>query len=255
MSPLPLAPAAGCAGEAGPLVFRMIRPVLGRMIVLVALLTVSSGCRPRPAQQAGSHEPPESVGASSDESETIASETVSLGAPLNAHAPELKIKKSAQVSILGYHDFTTGKSSNPMVINIQKFRQQMQSLKDARLNVISMENYLRWRRGETDIPDPAVMITIDDGWKSVHTLALPVLKEFGYPFTIFLYRNFVNGGGRALTTAEIKELMASGATVASHSVSHPFPAEFRQRARHRPRPTSPGSSASSGNPASFWNNC
>jgi peptidoglycan/xylan/chitin deacetylase (PgdA/CDA1 family) len=188
------------------------------------------GCRPRPAL-----EPPAAPAAVEEEVVEPATPVPPPAEPaLNAVADELKVKKSGQVSVLCYHDFTTGKSNNPMVINIQHFRAHMQALKDARLEVISMERYLAWRRGEKDIPDPAVLLTFDDGWKSVHALALPVLKEFGYPFTIFLYKNYVNGGGRALTTAEIRELMANGATVGSHSVSHPYPPEFRRRAKGPP---------------------
>ena len=141
--------------------------------------------------------------------------------------PVLTINKSAQVSVLGYHDFTTGKSRNAMKINIDHFRSQMQAIKDARLAVISMRDFLSWRRGEKDIPDPSVMITIDDGYDSIYELAFPVLKEFGYPFTIFLYKKYVNGGGRSLTTREIKELMEHGGEVGSHSVSHPLPSKIK----------------------------
>ncbi|MGI8604142.1 MAG: polysaccharide deacetylase family protein [Verrucomicrobiales bacterium] len=191
-----------------------------------------TACQPRPAQQTPAPTEP-GPALASDEPAPLPAEAPAE-APLNAQAPELKIKKSAQVAILGYHDFTTGRSNSPMVINVQKFRQHLQSIKDARLSVISMDHYLAWRRGEQDIPDPAVLITIDDGWKSVHSIALPVLQEFGYPFTIFLYKNFVNGGGRALSTGEIKDLMSKGAAVGSHSVSHPFPAEFKKRAKGPP---------------------
>ena len=141
--------------------------------------------------------------------------------------PALTINKSAQVIVLGYHDFTTGKSRNPMEMNVDHFRDQMQALKDAKLAVITMADFLSWRRGEKDIPDPSVVITMDDGWKSVHKLALPVLKEFDYPFTVFLYKRFVNGGGRALTTLEIRELMAHKGDVGSHSVSHPLPSKIK----------------------------
>ncbi|MCB1061631.1 MAG: polysaccharide deacetylase family protein [Verrucomicrobiae bacterium] len=130
------------------------------------------------------------------------------------------INKEARVSILGYHDFTDGKSRNDMIINIDDFRGQMQAIKDAELPVISMAQFLAWKRGEEDIPEKSIMITIDDGWKATHTLAMPVLKEFGYPFTIFLYKKYVGVGGRSLTFDEVKELMANGADVGSHSVSH-----------------------------------
>lgn len=148
--------------------------------------------------------------------------------PIDPAVPELSINKSAQVSVLGYHEFVTGKPRQDMQINIDHFREQMQALKDARLPVIPMSDFLAWRRGEKDIPDPCVVITMDDGWKSVYQLALPVLKEFNYPFTIFLYKKYVNGGGRALTTAEISELTANGAEVGSHSVSHKVAADLRR---------------------------
>ncbi|MCB1228897.1 MAG: polysaccharide deacetylase family protein [Verrucomicrobiae bacterium] len=133
---------------------------------------------------------------------------------------EPEINKDARVSILGYHDFTEGKSRNDMIINIDDFRAEMQAIKDAEIPVISMREFLAWKRGEEEIPDPCIMITIDDGWKATHTLAMPVLKEFGYPFTIFLYKKYVGIGGRSLTFDEVKELMANGANVGSHSVSH-----------------------------------
>jgi len=168
----------------------------------------------------------------------IVQETAPAAAPaepvIDPAVPALTINKSAQVIVLGYHDFTTGKSKNPMEINVDHFRDQMQALKDARLPVIPMSDFLAWRRGEKDIPDPSVVITMDDGWKTVHRLAFPVLKEFGYPFTVFLYKRFVNGGGRALVTPEIRELMAYGAEVGSHSVSHPLPSKIRGLERKSP---------------------
>ncbi len=155
-------------------------------------------------------------------------------AVIDPAVPALTINKSAQVIVLGYHDFTSGRSNNPMVLNVDDFRDQMQALKDARLPVISMADFLSWRRGDKDIADPSVLITMDDGWKTVHRLAFPVLKEFGYPFTIFLYKRFVNGGGRALTTAEIKEMMAHGGEIGSHSVSHPLPSKIKGIFRKSP---------------------
>lgn len=130
------------------------------------------------------------------------------------------VNKEARVSVLGYHDFTEGASSGDMVLNIEDFRRQMQAIVDAKLPVISMRQFLDWKQGKGDIPAECVMITIDDGWKATHTLALGVLKEFGFPFTVFLYKNYINVGGRSLTHDEVREIAASGGTISSHSVSH-----------------------------------
>lgn len=130
------------------------------------------------------------------------------------------INKEARVSVLGYHDFTDGSSTNDMIINIDDFRSQMQAIKDARLPVISMRQFLDWKEAKADLPAQSILITIDDGWKATHTLAMKVLKEFDYPFTVFLYKNYIDVGGRSLTFDEIRELAANGATISSHSVSH-----------------------------------
>jgi len=131
------------------------------------------------------------------------------------------VNKDAEVSILGYHDFSDGdRRLSEMVMHVDDLRTQMQQIKDAELPVISMQEYLAWRRGEGTIPERCVMITIDDGWKATHTLALPVFREFGYPFTVFLYKKYVGIGGRSLTHDEVREIMAGGGAVGSHSVSH-----------------------------------
>ena len=130
------------------------------------------------------------------------------------------VNKEARVSVLGYHDFTDGSSTNDMILNVDDFRNQLQAIKDAQLPVISMRQFLDWKQAKADIPAESVLITIDDGWKATHTLAMDVLKEFGYPYTVFLYKNYIGVGGRSLTHDEIRELAANGATLASHSVSH-----------------------------------
>ncbi len=157
----------------------------------------------------------------SDEPEPNVPELEPLPPPDPA-IPELKVNKAAQVGILCYHDFVNTKAATQMRIQTDHFRAQMQAIKDARLPVISMTDFLKWRRGEKDIPDSSIMITIDDGYISIYADALPIFKEFGYPFTVFLYKQYVNGGGRALTTPMIKEILANRGEVGSHSVSHPF---------------------------------
>ena len=63
------------------------------------------------------------------------------------------VNKDAVVSILGYHDFTDGsRRTSDMVIHEDDFREQMQSIKDSDIPVISMQDYLAWKRGENRFP-------------------------------------------------------------------------------------------------------
>jgi peptidoglycan/xylan/chitin deacetylase (PgdA/CDA1 family) len=128
-----------------------------------------------------------------------------------------------RVSVLGYHDFSETDAETAMRIRTSKFQKQMQVIRDLGISVISMADFIAWKNGQREIPAKSVVITIDDGWKSTYTDAFPVLKEFGYPFTIYLYKNYVDGGGKALSTTMIREMMANGGTIGSHSVTHPYP--------------------------------
>ena len=143
--------------------------------------------------------------------------------------------KSVRVAVLGYHEFSSSQTATEMCLPMTKFRKQLQEIKDNNLNVITLADFLAWKRGEKTIPDRSVLITIDDGWKSVYTHAYPLLKEFNYPFTIYLYKNYVDGGGRALTSAMIKEMQISKlCTIGSHSVSHPLPSTVKKYKKKGP---------------------
>lgn len=132
----------------------------------------------------------------------------------------IEINKSSLCSIICYHDFADKPSRSDMVITYPVFRQQMQALKDAGIAVIPMSDLLLWKRGEKNIPEESVVITMDDGWLGVHQFAYPIMKEFNYPFTFYLYKNYVARGGRSMTISQIKDMLMYGAEVGSHSVSH-----------------------------------
>jgi len=132
-----------------------------------------------------------------------------------------------RITVLGYHDFSATKKATEMLISTEKFGKQMQAIKELGLNVISMEDFMAWKRGEKKVRDKSVVITIDDGWKSVYTDAYPILKKLKFPFTLFLYSNYIDGGASALTSEMIKEMQKNGCTIGSHSISHPYPATVK----------------------------
>ncbi len=139
-----------------------------------------------------------------------------------------------RVAVIGYHDFSATERETAMRIHTSKFRKQMEAIRQLGLTVIPMADFIAWKDSGKEIPAKAVVITIDDGWKSTYTDAYPILKELGYPFTIYLYKNYVDGGGKALTTPMIKEMVKHGATIGSHSVTHPFPQAVKASRKRGP---------------------
>jgi peptidoglycan/xylan/chitin deacetylase (PgdA/CDA1 family) len=116
------------------------------------------------------------------------------------------------------------------------FEKQMTALKDTGITVIPMQDFLAWRRGEKNIPAKSAVITLDDGWKSQYEVAWPILKKFGYPFTLFIYPGFVKGGhysgGESLTWEQLGEMRDAGVDIEGHSYSH-------QNLKLKPKATTP----------------
>ena len=65
-----------------------------------------------------------------------------------------------------------------------------------------------------------MVITIDDGYESVHRVALPLLRKHGFAATLFVYTDFI-GSPDALSWAQLQDLVASGLVdVQAHSKTH-----------------------------------
>ena len=147
-------------------------------------------------------------------------------APAPAATPaEPKIDTHAGVMVLCYHRFEeNARPNDPLAIHPAEFEKQMGELKAAGFTVIGMQDFLAWRRGEKSIPDKSCVITIDDGYRSGYTAAWPILKKYGYPFTMFIYTNYVRGqpnaGGQSLTWEELAEMRDAGVDIQSHTVAH-----------------------------------
>ena len=137
-------------------------------------------------------------------------------------------REYTRVAVLGYHNFSKTKPVTEMLMRTSEFRRQMEYIRDAGLRVISMQEFLDWRLGNLQLPARCVLITLDDGWKSVYTDAYPILKEFGYPFTLFLYTKYLTGKGDSMTPAMIREMQRNGATIGSHSTSHYYPKTWKE---------------------------
>jgi peptidoglycan/xylan/chitin deacetylase (PgdA/CDA1 family) len=141
---------------------------------------------------------------------------------------ELVEQNRTQVAVLGYHDFSEEKPVTEMRIRTSVFRRQMQALKDAGMPIITMKEFWEWKNGDRKLPEFCILITIDDGWKSVYTDAFPILKEMGFPFTLFPYTHYLTGRGASLSISQVQEMKNYGASIGSHSTSHFYPSTWKK---------------------------
>jgi peptidoglycan/xylan/chitin deacetylase (PgdA/CDA1 family) len=123
------------------------------------------------------------------------------------------------VPILTYHDIETV-SKNRFAITSELFEQQLRYMKENGYTSITLAELEQFLRYERPLPKKAVIITIDDGYKSAKNIAAPLLKKYGFQATFFIYTDFVGGGKNALTWDEVRELKAQGFDVQAHSKTH-----------------------------------
>ena len=148
-------------------------------------------------------------------------------APVVAATPKIKkpvVDQTAQVLIFCYHRLVDKIRYPGTEITPAAFEAQMKELKDKGITVISMQDLLAWKRGEKNIPPRAAVVTFDDGWKSQYEVAWPIMKKYGYPFTLFIYTEGVRGGalggGEAITWEQLADLRDHGVDIQAHSATH-----------------------------------
>jgi Polysaccharide deacetylase/Transposase, Mutator family len=155
---------------------------------------------------------------------TPAAQEVAKAAPVRSAIPVPEpINLKSEVIVLCYHRFED-RPKDSLAIKPADFEAQMQALKDCGVTVISMEDFLAWRRGEKGIPEKAAIISIDDGYLSGYNVAWPILKKLGYPFTMFIYTDYIKGGpksgGQSMSWDQLAEMRDAGVDIEGHTVSH-----------------------------------
>jgi peptidoglycan/xylan/chitin deacetylase (PgdA/CDA1 family) len=123
------------------------------------------------------------------------------------------------IPILAYHRFAENCSS-PLCMPAKTFELQMRYLKENGYHVVTAEDlvaFLGYRRG---LPKKSVLITMDDGYRSVYKIAYPILNKYGFKAILFIYTSFVGVSKMAVTWDQLQEMKASGFTIGSHTIYH-----------------------------------
>jgi len=148
----------------------------------------------------------------------------SLAPVTDARLPE------AQTSILVYHRFGPVVADS-MTIRTRTFRWQLEYLRDHGYQVIPLREWIAWRlRLGPPPPARSVVITADDGHRSVFTDMLPLVREFGIPVTLFIYPSAISNATYAMTWEQLRTLAATGLfEIQSHTYWHPNFATEKRR--------------------------
>ncbi|MBV8680737.1 MAG: poly-beta-1,6-N-acetyl-D-glucosamine N-deacetylase PgaB [Aquitalea sp.] len=157
--------------------------------------------------------------------------------------------------ILCYHEVGQQgeRSDDPFAVDARSLARQMEWMQAQGYRFVSVDDVLADRAGKKALPDKAVLLTFDDGYRSVYTKVYPVLQRFHAPALIALVGSWleVPAGGKVrygdsmvpratfLSWPEIREMQDSGLVeVASHSYAEHFGQQANPQGNAEPALTS-----------------
>jgi len=125
-------------------------------------------------------------------------------------------------TVLCYH-VVGSPDDGELSITREAFRQQMQYLATTGYTVIPLAEVASYLEGrQKKLPANAVVITVDDGYRSTYSEIFPVVKQHGFPFTAFIYPKWVGQSSNALTWDQVKEMADDNVDIQSHTLSHAY---------------------------------
>ncbi len=127
-----------------------------------------------------------------------------------------------QVPIFLYHRFGAVVSDS-MTVKTETFQSDLKYLIDNGYRVIPLGDLVEYYLGKKKAPLPhSVVITVDDGHKSVYTDMLPLVKKYQVPVTLFIYPSAISNATYAMTWSQLRELKETGLfDFQSHTYWHP----------------------------------
>lgn len=133
----------------------------------------------------------------------------------------LTLASSAQaVVVLQYHhvDDNTPDSTST---SIQLFKQHLTYLADNGFNVVSLPDIVNNLKENIKSKEKTVAITFDDGYSSIYKNAYPLLKQYNFPFTIFINTAPIEANQKShVSWEQLKEMKSHDGTIANHTHNH-----------------------------------
>jgi peptidoglycan/xylan/chitin deacetylase (PgdA/CDA1 family) len=120
--------------------------------------------------------------------------------------------------ILLYHHVS---NSTPKVTSVSPyiFRQHMQYLADNH-KVLPLKHVIEALQNNQPLPDKTAVITFDDGYDNIYDNAHPILKEFAFPYTVFVNPPLIGKVNHQLNWQQVKRMATEKASFANHGKQH-----------------------------------
>ncbi|PLY06036.1 MAG: hypothetical protein C0622_01255 [Desulfuromonas sp.] len=135
------------------------------------------------------------------------------------------VATAGQVNGFIYHRF--GDDRYPSTnISADIFEQQLAYLRDNGIEVISLREIAERLSAGQDLPEHAVALSVDDAFRSFADVAMPLIRKYDIPITLFVNTDAVGTAGN-LDWNELSELQTEGVTLGNHTETHAYLVESR----------------------------
>ena len=109
-------------------------------------------------------------------------------AALSAFAPHAAQAGNDDLLVISYHDIRDDVApkgdADRYAISTSNFVAQIDWLIASGYRPVSLDEVMRASRGQQPLPKKAVLLTFDDGLRSVYTRAFPVLRAYRVPAVV-----------------------------------------------------------------------
>ncbi len=130
--------------------------------------------------------------------------------------------KSYALVVLQYHH-VSDKTPRSTSISPELFKAHMAYIEKRQFRVLDILTLKRILQKGEALPDASVVITFDDGYKSVYKHAFLELKKRAWPFAVFINtKSHDEKNPHFMSWEELKELQDAGAVIGNHTDSHPY---------------------------------
>lgn len=126
----------------------------------------------------------------------------------------------ADAHIFVFHRFNDSRYPTTNT-SLEALRGQFDYFKKNGYEVVPLSKIVDALHAKKEIPDHWVALTIDDNYKSFYDHGLAVFKEYGYPFSMFVYVEATEKKyGDFMSWEQLKEISKYG-SLEFHSLNHP----------------------------------
>ena len=131
--------------------------------------------------------------------------------------------------ILGYHRVGAACGDHVPTVSAEVFERHLEYLARRHYRVLSLEEVADCLEHRRPLPRRSTVITFDDGYVETYSIALPLLKRFGFPSIVFIAPGEVGWKG-FVTWDHVRAMAEQGMSIGSHTVHHSYlPLVPRQR--------------------------